>query len=230
MNGLIKASDQLATFQRIQLLKEAPAPAKAESVATLERLALRGEVDSLSAELARRNADLDRAADQIAQAFRDGEAKGREAGLAQGDERRADYVEALEQGVRKALDLYAEDLAGLERLAVLVAREALAKVFGDPGRYADMVGEILGRQLEQIEIQGVTRVLVSRTDFPDTAELDALIAKIGHARLDLQARDELKAGECQIKLALGALEIGVGQQWSRLDATLRGLVEREGAS
>jgi len=66
-------------------------------------------------------------------------------------------------------------------------------------------------------------VSVSRQDFPSPEELSRLVAKLANPALDLRACAELSAGQCEMRLQLGTLEIGVDQQWSRLEAVLTDL-------
>ena len=232
MTGLIKAGDATSISARVRPLgARAPLDARpTEQVVPVELLALRREVESLSHDLRARDAELDRVRGDISRAFRDGQAEGHKAGLADSDKRRTEYLVKLERGIEQAIGQFDEALASLERLAVLIGREAIAKILGDPTEHAALLAAAVRHQLSHVEAQSVIRVLVSAEDFAASDELAALKAAIGRSGLDLAASDELKAGECRIRLSLGELDVGIGQQWTRLGEALEALAHGSAAS
>ncbi len=200
-----------------------PAPSSAdEPVISVEVVALRREVDELKQRLAQRDSEVERLRNDVNRAYREGEAEGRKLGREESDARRADYLATLEQGVRAACDQFSGEVLGLERLAAEVAREALAKLIGDPTRHGELLFEAINHQLEQVESTSVVAVFVSQADF-EQGELAQLAASLARRGVEFSISEELERGECRIKLKLGVLHVGLLQQWGRLDRTLRDL-------
>jgi type III secretion protein L len=227
MNALIKAGGDGALGARVQPLAGLPSGegerSRPDLLVSAERLALDRQVRALQVLLAERDAELVALRGQLGQAFQEGEAQGLKAGLAQADQRRADQLQRLEQGINSALQLYTGELKSMERLAVLLAREGLAKLIGDPSRHGDLLVAILRAQLARIEEDSVLAILVPRADFGDTEALVKLAARIGRSDITIQASDGLAAGECRIKMKLGILDVGLAQQWRRLSAALEAM-------
>jgi len=220
--GVIKASDATARRARIPAFHvlaadAAPAPAQA-AIADAHRAELEGQVAALTEALEAAEAklaalELDAEARE-ADAMEAGRAAGRLEGAAIADEALA----ILEASAAGAVDDLRESLRNVETLAVALAKAAVAKVFGEVGAPADRVSLIVRRQLAALERSAVLSVQVSTADFPDTEALAALQEAGGLGPVELQARDELGSGDCRIRLRLGELEVGVGQQWARLAA------------
>ena len=234
MSSVIK-STELATMPgvvRKVLERQAHADVgrPAEPLPPGEVLALRRELGELAQRLGERDAELERLRESVQNAYREGETEGRKQGRQESDQRRADYLAALERGLDAACNRFSEDLRDLERLAVLVARESLAKILGDDESRKELLAEAIGSQLRRIEAGSVVAVQVSRADFPEPEELTRLADSLGGDRLALVATDELRAGECRIKLKLGALDVGLPQQWERLDRALQTLADTEAAA
>ena len=103
-------------------------------------------------------------------------------------------------------------MAGLERLAALLARTCLDRMLlADDGR-ADTVAALLRSQLARLEADAAVRIQVSAEDFPSPEALQMLAP----APCEIIASPSLKGGDCAIRLRLGTLEVGIGQQWGVL--------------
>lgn len=202
---------------------EAPPPAMDPELLMLreEREGLRRRLEQQSSEIA----DLRKQADA---AFREGESKGRDAGRREAEDQSAKMLAKLESGIEWALQAFAQSLAGLERLAPEVARHALAGILGQEGDRSDLVSAIVKRQLNAIETQSVLYIAVSAADFADDAALLSLSEALGTQKAKVQAYSSLKSGDCRIQLKLGALDVGVDQQWGRLDVMLTEMAQPGG--
>jgi type III secretion protein L len=232
MTTVIKARDTAAIPGRIRPIVDArSAPDRAptlEPVIPAEVLALRREVDGLRQDIKARDAQIERLREEVRQAYRQGESAGREAGLAERDARRDEALKRIEGGIDRAVAAFEAQLAALDDLAVLVAREALGKMLGDPDKHMTLLAQAIRHQLRRVDTESIIGVFVSQADYPDADALAALASAIGRA-VDLRAVETLAAGACHIKLTLGALEIGLNDQWRRLEAALLGLSDAEAA-
>jgi flagellar biosynthesis/type III secretory pathway protein FliH len=228
MTSIIKAQDATAISAKVRPLPSTAvsvAPLRPEPVVPPEVLSLRREVEALTSQLASHHAEVERLKTDVGRAFREGEGEGRKAGLREAQDSQSAALARLERGIDGALGEFGQALSSLDRLAALLAREGLVKVLGEPGHYAEMVGRIVRRQLDLLDAQSLVRVEVSKVDFPDQERLAELAASLGRSPLELRTSDEIEAGGCRIKLTLGALEVGVDQQWSSLSAVLQDLAE-----
>ena len=231
MSGVIKSADARASGRVFAALTGQARPERREpSPQDLEIAALGRELESLRKNLAEREAEIVRLAEARERAFDEGQSKGHEAGLAERDERRAQSLARLEQGIIQALARFTHDLTSLERLAAVLARESLARILDDHDRHAELLGQIIGRQAAALDAQAIVRVEVAREDFADPDALSTLAEATGRPGLDIQARDGLPPGGCRIKLRLGTVEIGIDQQWGQLKALLDAMSEPETGS
>lgn len=149
---------------------------------------------------------------QVETAFAEGEAKGRAAV----EDAQAERLAALQYAAEQALDLYAKEMASLERLAALLARACLDRMLLGSGDRARIVAELLRARLAEFEAGAAVRIQVSAEDF-DSPEA---LAEIAAAPCEIVASPSLKSGDCTIKLRLGGLEVGIGQQWGTLREAL----------
>lgn len=218
MTGLIKKAE--ATAAPVRALTATPRAAPAPSREQRLIAGLRDELETLREALQARESEVAGHAKAIEDAFLAGEAAGRKAGLAEAEAHHEQALAVLEQGVDQAVVGFTRDLEALERLAGLLAMEGLAKVLGGEHSYAELVRATVAHHLAGIGAASVMRVEVSPADFPDRAELEALAAGVGFPQLEVRADAKLAPGDCRIKLRLGALEVGVGRQWSGLQALL----------
>lgn len=230
MNAVIKSADvAAANVLPLNLAQRPPARPPELASAPVELAVLRHEVEALNRSLTEREADLDRLRGDVRRAYREGETEGRKAGLQAAETQRTDELKALQAGVAQACDDFDVSLRSLERLAVVVARESLAQVLADPEAQSGLAAQVIRRQIAQIEGESIVRVEVSAETFADDQQLRDLAQALGRPSLEILALNELGVGQCRIKLALGAIEVGVGQQWGRLSDLLTTLAQGEGA-
>lgn len=192
-----------------------PAPSAAE----LHSAALEREIEALTAQ---RRSDALSAERREKDAF----ARGETAGRAEAENREDERVRALAQALDTAHHTHAAALEQLEVLTLSVAQAALARIFGDRSRYADMVADALRHQLTQIDRSLVTRLRVAPADFEASTTLSALMAD--HPDIPLLADPALGSGECRIDLQLGRIDASPGTQWQALSDLLGTLAEAEG--
>jgi flagellar biosynthesis/type III secretory pathway protein FliH len=231
--SVIKSADVGSVVRVRALAAEAPRldPATiAQAAWEGERTTLLGDLAMLTERVQVRDGEIARLEAEVAAARREGEALGHAEGLKAGAEVGVQALARLGEGIDQASRQLAEALSALDRLAVAVARNGLAKVLGDPELHAQLLGAALRHQLANLQAQAVLVVEVSRRDFADPDALAALARAADRPGLELQASSDLDPGECRINLRLGALEVGVGQQWGRLRAELDDLTQPEAAA
>ncbi len=185
------------------------------------------EVSRLQAEVARLRQALETGAERIdrleadaGETFEAGRTAGFEAGQREGDNLRAESLAALRAGLDGALEAFRSDMAALNGLAVLVARESLARLVGDDSQRQGLVTTLLGQQLKALEAAAVVRIEVSSHDFADADALNALAASVANPAIEVVAETSLASGDCRIRLKLGSLDVGIDQQWQGLHALL----------
>lgn len=241
---VIKAADPVARRVRppqirVPVLPGHVGPAPSDSA----RLALEAQVAALEAELAEVQAQASQLSAALAaqeaeaaqtamdhtQALAQAAAEARAAGRDEGAAAKDEALEVLAGAAERALDELRQDLSGLEVLAVALSRAALAKVFGEADDLGDRVARLVRRQLAEVERSAVLRIEVSAADFRDAAALEALGSRAGLSGIETCALDTLAAGDCRIRLRLGELEIGLAQQWGRLQALLDEALPAEAA-
>ncbi|HMC91812.1 MAG TPA: hypothetical protein VKI45_05065 [Allosphingosinicella sp.] len=183
---------------------------------------LRAELAEAHAALAARGAEIDRLEKAGKAAVAAAEARGHARGAAEADAGTEAALAALGKGLGAARDALARDLTGLERLAPLLAIEALDRIFGPDAPQREAVAQTLDRHLRTLDRQAVLCAYVSRGDFPEDEALAALGASVG---VRVEALPELDRGACRLRLRLGALEVGPAQQWARLRDTLAAAAE-----
>jgi flagellar biosynthesis/type III secretory pathway protein FliH len=234
--GVIKATDALARRARFPEIRVPLLPLATQDVAPFS--AARHELELRVDELIEQLADLENQDRALADALADCEAKlaraerdheaalaeaverGRAAGFEAGSGAKAEALETLQAGAERALEQLRGDLRGMETLAVALARAGLAKVFGDDRDMAGRVARLVRRQMEGLERATVLRIEVSSQDFAEVGSLDDLSHAAGLEGIEVKALDGLARGDCRIRLRLGELDVGLGQQWARLSGLL----------
>ncbi|MEI9997603.1 MAG: hypothetical protein WDM91_23615 [Rhizomicrobium sp.] len=194
-----------------------------------ERERLRRAVAALEGELRRRDVEIEVLRTDVEQAFEDGKAKGREAGLAEARDRQEERLAALEAAARKAQGEVSSGLASLERLAPLLARDCVDKILGEASGYAELIGPIVVRQLADIDRAMLLRIEVSHRDFPDAAALSALGHRLAPLAVDIVADAQMAPGGCVMVLKLGRMHVGIDQQWTALRDVLGEMAAPEAA-
>lgn len=119
----------------------------------------------------------------------------------------------LRKGIDEALAGWHGRLQELEALALLLAKQSLAKLFADSADLADLVARTLARKIDEIGAEAIVRVRVSASDFPDSDSLGALADRCGLPRAAIVA-DLPESGDCRIDLALGQADLSLPAQWS----------------
>jgi len=192
--------------------------------------ALRDELDqartriaALVADLSDRDAAIARLDEEARQAVSEARAEGREAGLKAAEDDGARRLDRLGQGVEAALDRFAAETDQMERLAVAIAAEGLRKLVGAPDIHRDLLARTIRHNVDAVAGETVIEVTVSRDDFADPQDLERLADAVARPGLKLSASPDLGQGDCQVRLKLGALEIGVERQRERLNAVFASL-------
>lgn len=154
-------------------------------------------------------------------------AEGRREGAAAAAAAENRRVHALAEGMAAAAARTEEALAGVERLALLVARTALGRLVASDAALAGLVAGSIARQMEQLRREVVSVIRVSVQDFPDEAALGALASDAGTGSVKLVADPDLGAGECRMDLLLGHLDLGVQSRWREVAALLDRMADEE---
>jgi flagellar assembly protein FliH len=221
VSGLIK-SGAAGLDARVRALVFDAAGNAAAPAPDPELTLLRERALELEAALAERDATAEQHSAAVAAAYEEGEAAGREAGREEADARRAEALERLQESADRAVAALGERLEATDRLAVLLARTCLDKMFGAAGPRGAVVEDLIRHQLDALRQETVIEIRVSAEDF-DCAEAAAAAAPA----CKVIVSDALASGDCTIRLGLGALEIGLGRQWDTLRAALDGMIEPE---
>jgi flagellar biosynthesis/type III secretory pathway protein FliH len=210
MSQILKAGDDSHGFVVVPLEPAPAAKAAArEDPVTAELRRLRDVVSELEAEVAAHPGALEAARAE-------GEAAGRATAEAEVNEDREKSLELLAAGISVASDRLDDLLGRTELLGLLVARNAIAKLFGEDGAREAVVIGLAKHQLARIDREMLVAIEVSRLDFPDTREVEELAESLGIARTTVLVRDDLAAGDCRMRCRLGALDIGLDQQWGAI--------------
>lgn len=196
--------------------------------AELERL--RAALAALAAELAERDAAIAAMPDRIDSAFRDGAEEGREAGRLEAEDKGAATLAAIGEAAEQALVRFAEDMKGLERLAALLASVCLERMLLASDERAAIVAALIGGQVALLAAGAVLGIQVSSEDFAAPEALERLAAGLPGPACEIVASSALASGDCRIALRLGALEVGLDQQWGSLRAALDAMIDAEGAA
>ncbi len=219
--GLIK-SQAAAAVERLDLVRRAsgapdfstPLRSNPDIVRLEAELALLRDRDRT------REGEIAALHQQISDAHISGEAQGRRKALIAVERDRAEELDRLETALAKALEGFSQSLITMERVAVLVARASLDKLFSNPAHYHDACVSSIANQVSRLDAHAIVEILVPSSDFPDAAELATLAAACGVDQARMTPTDVLKSGDCRIRLLLGEAEVGLGQQWNRLKALL----------
>ena len=213
MNALIKARAAAST-ERVRPLG-APFPLERPDMAVL-----RERIGNLEQELRERCQLVDTLSTARAEAYREGEEAGRQAGLEEAEDRQNERLALLETALSQACGDVAVRLGAIERLAPLIARECLDKMFGESGDRAQIVEDLVRAQMARIDASALLCVEVARVDFGDEAALARLAAQFGSPSPRVEARDDLASGACTMTMRLGRIELGLDQQWRDLSGLL----------
>jgi flagellar biosynthesis/type III secretory pathway protein FliH len=222
MSALIKAGERGRGGQEVRPLPDPPGQGalSPEPVVSVEVMALRRQLDIAQTELQARSAEVERLRSDVTRAFHEGEVEGRKLGLLEAQSREDASLAALGEALTQATRELQGTFASLEDLAVAITSTALAKILDDPSERAELVASLIRRQLQDLESQALLHITVSAVDFADEDALARLASALGRA-VKLEAQEGLPSGECRMKLTLGVLDVGLGQQRERLQQVLK---------
>jgi flagellar biosynthesis/type III secretory pathway protein FliH len=219
MSGLIKAHFDPALSQ-IRSLDRGLLP--------VEITGVDARIIELEHELAERDAIIAELGKAGQEGFERGFAAGKTEGLASAETGVAGRLSLLEASVRDARASFESQLQAIEGLAALLARTSLDRIFLDNDGRMERVLAAIDRQLRDIDRRSVILVSVSRADFPDEAALDHLASQSPGLKID--ARQDLKSGDCLFSLELGRIDAGLDQQWTAVRSVLTDIAGAEHSS
>lgn len=174
------------------------------------------ELARMQALLVAKDAEIAELRTAAEQARTSGEEEGRLAMSLEIAEDRAAQLAVLEANFAESQQAFAGWLQGLEALSLSVAEAAIERMFGADDERQATVAALIGRQLVEIQAQSLIAIDVSRADFPDTSEVALLAASLGIAIERLAVAEDLAAGECRLRLRVGNIDIGIGEQWGAI--------------
>ncbi len=237
MSGLLKAGDRTAqsAVRRLGAVPLTPRkPAAVPSAAAIpveleqrepgfrsERQAVRNEeLDrqcmELEAEVAELRHRLKEAEEDAARRAEQALERGRREGKDAAESSEKQMLEALASALAEIGEEHRSRLNDCELLALQLARTAVSRIFGEAERPAELVSATLAHHLARMKPDLVVGVRVSPEDFRDADGLAALAQ--AHNGIAVHADGDLAAGECEINLKLGKIDIGLAGQWQRLSA------------
>lgn len=224
MSGVIK-SGAAGFAARVRTIAFDGAAAASPPPPDPELAELRRQILDLEALLAERDAAAETLSEAAESAYAEGEAAGREAGRAEADDRSGEALALLRDSAERAAAAVEKRLGETDRLAALLAKTCLDKMFGAPGSRADLVRGLISHQIEALRQETIVAIDVSAEDFacPEAAAAAAPACAV-------TVSDTLASGDCTIRLQLGALDIGLGRQWGILRAALDGMIDAEEAA
>lgn len=229
MSGIIK-SGNLADLSVVRPVAVPAAISAASIRQEEERERSHKRIAALEEDLHKRDASITALRADVERAFEEGKTQGHAAGLAEAQDRQAERLSLLDNAVRQALEKMSTDLSSLERLAAVLARECLDKILGSPDDHAELLGQIISKQIAKIDKVMLLGIEVSQQDFPDDEALAALGKRIGLSAVALTARDDMASGGCVMQLRLGRMNIGIDRQWGALREVLDEMALPEGAA
>lgn len=174
---------------------------------------LQGACDDRAAQIAQLRKDI---ADESAKAYEEG----RLAGLAAADDRQKERIALLSEKLSQAVDALRSEYVSMERLAVLLARLCLEKMFGESSDRVALVRDLIRGQIQEIDPATLLNVTVSCEDFASESALLNVAESLGLARARVLASPEMSSGDCEMTLTLGQLDLGLTQQWGVLSQAL----------
>lgn len=209
-------------------LPSSPPPLKVVQI-NEEEERLRARVAFLEGELHDRDVSIAALRSDVERSRQSGLAEGRKLGLAEAEDRQSDRLAMLQEALRTAQNELFGKISSLERIAMIMAEEALDIVFEDRRLRTDLLRRILEVQIARIDKAMLLSVVVSPDDYPDEQALAALQAELEVPGVIVQASPELSSGGCLMNLRLGKMDVGINQQWGALRDVLGDLALPEGA-
>jgi flagellar assembly protein FliH len=125
-------------------------------------------------------------------------------------------LEALRATLAEIAEAHRGRVGDCELLALQLALTALSRIFGECETRAELVSDTLAHHLTRLQRELVVGVRVSPEDFADDEALAELAR--AHGGIAVRPDGDLAAGECELDLKLGKIDIGLAGQWQRLSA------------
>lgn len=216
MKGVIKSADATGTASVRALPAQAvhSVPLEVEPDASLT--AALDRIAALEAALATATKQNEALRPEIDKALKRGQEIGRTEGLKEANARDAERLKHLEAASRLAMTQFKSALDGMERLALLIARDSLDMLLGMPEFRSEILAHLIRHQVAQVDDASIVEIHVSAQDFQDRVAIDALIAMAGSGELSVTADARLASGDCRMTLKLGQADVGLNQQTEAL--------------
>lgn len=214
-SAVIKTNANATVRPLFALVQPVAAVQVADTVSAEDRV-----VSNLKEQIAAYEAQIAAHEDALAKTFADGEAAGRAAAEDEYEDDRQQSLCRLEEGIKAAQDSFADALQHFDVLALQLAHEALHVLIGDDAKYKAMLKAAIARQMALIVTNSVVAVEVSRSDFPDSREIEELAARLNLPSNQIRLSEELNAGQCHFDLKIGRAEFDFQQGWQEISKVL----------
>lgn len=174
------------------------------------------EIERLSQVLRERDETIALHEKALREAREQGKQEGRAACEAEYVADRNAALAKLEAGIVAAQEALRDALGQSGALALLVGRQALEKLVHATEERQRLVADLIDRQLSRIADASELVIEVSRTDFPDTREVEQLAARLEIGSEQIKSSLGLDEGQCRMHWRLGTFEVGPRQQWGAI--------------
>lgn len=136
----------------------------------------------------------------------------------------ASRLSMLKANLEAAVTTATASFNSMEKLALVVCEDALAKVFAKPASYRQLVADAIAKQLGSLRKETVLGIHVSAQDFSDSKSLEALALAAGTGNITLHRDDELRTGACRISVRLGHIELSLPEHWEAMKSAFSELM------
>lgn len=214
MKALIKSTD-VANSKLIRAIANgAAASPPLAPLANAELLAAQARIAALETVMAQETQRNEILRAEIQRAFERGRDMGHAAGKKEAVSREDDRLKQLEAAFKQANIEVRTAMEGVERLALLIARDSLDLLLGEPDYRSEILAGLIRRQIAQTDESSILEIRVSAQDFEDPTSLDTLRTSLGGCRIAIVQDARIASGACTMVFKLGRAEIGLDQQWS----------------
>lgn len=214
MSAIIKSADvTIGTIVRAlpqQSVERSPPTAVDDRCERLERRIL--DLEARIATLTTQAADLRTEAEA---ALERGRTEGHKRGLQSAEDREEERVRTLANAILASRKDMAEALDATERLAALLAKACLDKLFSETDKNADHVCALLRAQMQEFEREQLVAVAVSAEDFSEEG-LNRLRELVANDAVAIRRDPRLPSGSCKLQPRLGEMDIGLDTQWTAI--------------
>lgn len=129
-------------------------------------------------------------------------------------------IEALRADLSGLVARLKDDFSRVDILALGIVSDCLSQVFGEDNGWIARSAAVISHQLSLISDQSGLNILVSAAEFARDEDFQELCKALNNPKARVERSATLKVGEAEVKLDLGRLEVGAGQQWCRLSNAL----------